>query len=43
MKMDLFMPCHKKKEKDAMEEDGFQKKEIFLVQFSFILKKIIQV
>ena len=43
MKMDLCMPCHKKKEKGAMEENGFQKKEIFLVQFSFILKKIIQV
>ena len=32
-----------KKEKGSMEENGFQKKEIFLVQFSFILKKIIQV
>ena len=43
MKMDLFTPCHKKKGKEDMEENGFQKKEIFSVQFSFILKKIIQV
>jgi len=43
MRMDLFIPYHKKKVKDNMEENGFQKKEIFLVQFSFILKKTIQV
>jgi hypothetical protein len=40
--MVLFMICNKKKVKDVMEENGFQKKEIFLVQFFFILKKIIQ-
>ena len=43
MKMDLFMPCHKKKGKDVMEENGFQKKAIFLVQFFFNLKKNTQV